>query len=36
MSATRIIKLFDRYALSLFNVAVLGGLGVVAVGLAAQ
>jgi hypothetical protein len=36
MNATQLIGLFDRFALRLFNTAVLVGLGAVAVGLVAQ
>ncbi len=36
MTATRMINLFDRFALSLMNVLVLAGLPLVAAGLVAQ
>ena len=36
MTPTRVIRLFDKIALRLFNTAVLAGLGVVAVGMVAQ
>jgi hypothetical protein len=36
MNATHLIDLFDKYALRLFNAAVLVGLGAVAVAVVAQ